>query len=795
MEFRSGSINFPLLRGNGPQQRTAVVHFPREIRRAVAGIVGYSSGFSQNGGDHHLGNIQIRLETAVDGDLANVTATFGLRDWSGTWDDNYEGNVQFVVIAELASISDPTPRGDLVITGIEISQATQHFRSSQHLDGPNVRPDNSILLIARKDTGLRLYVDYDINSGLPPIAQLSGEVTVTTSSNSFSVTPFNAITPRRDSQIQRGQSNHTLNFVIPEAWCVGEILVRCRVFDNANPTQPSRIFERLLRFEDRSPLRLYAVGIHYTGQGLNLAAPTLSQIISTTAFSNLEVVFPAPESYITGYTEIEFSEDMEAQIEDGCGDGYNDLLDELRDLRGDSDDIYYGFLPLGFNGGEVGGCGGGGVAASPFTSFGGLAQECGHAFGRDHAPCDSEMRCGNPSNQDDNYPQYADFASDSIGEYGYNPRTNEVFDPQNTFDFMGYSGPLWVSPYTYNALLNSFPLSDGTSSSFMLQVQGLSNRQNEKSIVQIGREWIRTKRMKLYLAFTINRDKTVILKSSFHYESNHVNPHGRKTPYMVELLDENGEVLTCHQVVCHCKHCGCKDNCYPKDFKAILPYNANASKLIIWQKTEKLIEKDIPKQTSIEVHQKYVVDKKHFQLDWRNFDEEGDNVFWYLVHWQDEDGTWRGLSRRSKNKSCIIPIKLFGRRRTMKARILCSSGIATSCTEIELKLENQVKRSKDPLPIEIDVKENMGLLKAYVIENKNKLVNSPDIIWFDENYSEIGRGSSLHLNRIAKGTQLVRAIYINGGANMKEKSWLINQEKNIDVNYDDLYNSTIKKDK
>jgi hypothetical protein len=85
------------------------------------------------------------------------------------------------------------------------------------------------------------------------------------------------------------------------------------------------------------------------------------------------------------------------------------------------------------------------------------AQEIGHAFGRHHAPCDNAMRCDNPASTDDSYPDYGTFPSDSIGEIGFDPATNAAFDPATTFDFMGYSGgTLWVSPYTYLGLLDSF---------------------------------------------------------------------------------------------------------------------------------------------------------------------------------------------------------------------------------------------------------------------------------------------------------------------------------------------------
>jgi hypothetical protein len=41
-----------------------------------------------------------------------VTATFGVRDWSGSWDDNYEGTVYFAVIAE---VQLPVPRASTLV--------------------------------------------------------------------------------------------------------------------------------------------------------------------------------------------------------------------------------------------------------------------------------------------------------------------------------------------------------------------------------------------------------------------------------------------------------------------------------------------------------------------------------------------------------------------------------------------------------------------------------------------------------------------------------------------------------
>jgi hypothetical protein len=89
MEIRTGSISFSPLRGSGPRTATSDVHFAREVEKAACGLVGYS-----------IGLLDVRLEPEIDGDLVRVTGTLGVRDWSGNWDDRYEGQVFFVVVGE-----------------------------------------------------------------------------------------------------------------------------------------------------------------------------------------------------------------------------------------------------------------------------------------------------------------------------------------------------------------------------------------------------------------------------------------------------------------------------------------------------------------------------------------------------------------------------------------------------------------------------------------------------------------------------------------------------------------------
>ena len=41
-----------------------------------------------------------------------------------------------------------------------------------------------------------------------------------------------------------------------------------------------------------------------------------------------------------------------------------------------------------------------------------------------------------------------------IGEYGFNISNGQIFSPENTFDYMSYCGPQWMSLYQHNRLIN-----------------------------------------------------------------------------------------------------------------------------------------------------------------------------------------------------------------------------------------------------------------------------------------------------------------------------------------------------
>ncbi len=101
MEIATGRIVFPRHRDSGPVIKDGVVNFPKPVTKAVAVLTGTNFGFSPRD-DHHFGLAEISVSAIIQpgGRTVRVLADLGVRDWSGEWDDDYEGWINFAVIGE-----------------------------------------------------------------------------------------------------------------------------------------------------------------------------------------------------------------------------------------------------------------------------------------------------------------------------------------------------------------------------------------------------------------------------------------------------------------------------------------------------------------------------------------------------------------------------------------------------------------------------------------------------------------------------------------------------------------------
>jgi hypothetical protein len=102
MQIANASQAFGPVSGTGPQSQTQTVTFPVPVSTATAILTGFIVEYS-HGDDQHLGQLDVQVQVpplGVSGQDVQVRVTYGLRDWSGNWDDAYDGTVFFAVVGE-----------------------------------------------------------------------------------------------------------------------------------------------------------------------------------------------------------------------------------------------------------------------------------------------------------------------------------------------------------------------------------------------------------------------------------------------------------------------------------------------------------------------------------------------------------------------------------------------------------------------------------------------------------------------------------------------------------------------
>jgi hypothetical protein len=175
------------------------------------------------------------------------------------------GTLQTEAAAEYQAYLRCLRRGNVHIEGIEQTQTIQYWNYPPG-QGSGFALPNSIPLISRKTTILRVYVDVTSHTaGLPLPAKVLGQLTVTGPAAQAKIDPFGgSITGKSVSNIKRGQIADTLNFVIPASYCVGTLQCSLHVFDPQNAAN-SDVNTFGLTFLNANPLRVHGVLVHYTG--------------------------------------------------------------------------------------------------------------------------------------------------------------------------------------------------------------------------------------------------------------------------------------------------------------------------------------------------------------------------------------------------------------------------------------------------------------------------------------------------------------------------------------------------
>jgi hypothetical protein len=672
-------------------------------------------------------------------------------------------------------------RSDITIVGVEQTQGIQFF--SFNGQGSGYLPDNSVPLIAQRPLILRVYIDCKRAQEQGPQQfpiPISGRITVDRIQPNGSVRrvttlrPINGPIPARSSaSIDRGDPNHTLNFRVAASDCQGVLRFTVTVFEQGPVIggdvtlgatyagRPGEAIPRLPGSETTAPagpatfslqvygrfwpgptFRVHAVLVHYTGDGMNLPAPSGFDFAETLEY--ILRTYPVGRLEFEDCMEIEFDKNLRTPGA-GCGpglEGPGGLLEILRDLDDGSDRpaIRVALIPSGAQM-SVRGCGNRNIAAAYDGDGEALAQEMGHALDRKHAP-------PNAPGYDTDFPHYGDYRWGSIGEYGFDVVTSEVYDPNTSDDFMGYSGSnVWVSPYTYTGLWNEIKerfdwFGDASFAGLARGRFGMSDDPSQET---------------LFLSFRVVRDGSVEVHPSFHLLARAQPPdHASMSEVSCELLDGKGQVLGFHRCRLRGSHVD-PDGPYI-DFHEPIPWVDEAAAIRFLRNKEVLHIHDIEARApAVKLPASGLRSSaQRLTLKWEGHHAE--RALRYLVRYSRDDGrTWRVVAANLSKSECELRLRQLPGGERCLLQVVASSGIRTFVAQskpFSVPSEPRTAAILSPEPTS-DTASTRQVLRGAAFSSDYGLGAPEDVVWSSNLDGVLGRGFELVADGLSEGMHTI----------------------------------------
>lgn len=592
---------------------------------------------------------------------------------------------------------------NLSIDGIEVTQAIQYYRASQHLTDPADRgPDNSLQLVANKSAWVRVF----LRSGQDPafdfgqLSNVSGTLVVERRVNGIwsvvaNLAPVNAPVTAQDSfasyDAERRDIDATLNFVVLASTMTGLLRLSISVSSADDCYGGVATSSHQVDVNLQQELQIAAVSVGYdgppigAGADVTFPAPTAAQIATEAGFSLR--IYPVQN---TPNIRIIDTQDATLPLDDnnipagGCDDNWGGILDLVAEARTNDGNqagwFYYGFVTSSIprSHGNVG-CASGGNGAGLLGSGTTLAHEIGHQAGLAHAPCGA---VGTPEAA---FPLYEPYDTGitsvnsggntvwqdaSIGEYGLDINDGTIYNPNPTSfnngkDLMSYCGNRWVALYTHtymvnNADLNPVALTTGVSGEAHTVGQTQEGDAVKPFITLLGR---------------VFKDDKIDVRRVARVPTREPRMRGQRTELTVELIGNDGEVVTSAPVFtmpAHEGNCGHDNDCCgdgrdlakpPFAFIAAMPDVTEGSAIQIRAGEEKIVWKrerprTCPAISSVSV----IIRKDKLDVSWQ-FDKKTTERLDVWLRWSEDGKYWHGLAvGLSGNSATIDPARIPARR-------------------------------------------------------------------------------------------------------------------------------------
>jgi hypothetical protein len=280
--------------------------------------------------------------------------------------------------------------------------------------------------------------------------------------------------------------------------------------------------------------------------------------------------------------------------------------------------------------------------------------------------------------------------------------------------------------------------------------------------------------MTLFLGLSINRDRSVRRRPSFHFPAPLFGRSGCGGQFTVEFVDANREVLACVPLFPDCSGGCC---CWPKVIRNDVPFPPQSRWMLIWEGDRKLYEEEIPAPPIVHIVSTQR-DKEGVILRWEA--EKNSCCLWYIVQWLDHaTGDWRGLGPRQQETSLLIPSRYFERAPKLEIRVLATSGIATGMTETTIILDD-IGPSSPRLQLglvgavtEIKPASLPNVVQSLITDSLGRQIIADRTIWYGDNGAELGRGTQLDLRILAPGRHTLRVVAQGLGGATLARTWLV----------------------
>jgi hypothetical protein len=329
-----------------------------------------------------------------------------------------------------------------------------------------------------------------------------------------------------------------------------------------------------------------------------------------------------------------------------------------------------------------------------------MAHELGHACGVRHAPC-GNVGTGSQFVELD-YPAYEPYDPNntpqaSIGEYGLDISTGNIFPPNTTKDLMSYCGPPtwfnWISLYTYGLLLHNQQLAP----------RGVCRDETYWDEVTYDPWWdipapapdpwrdrIVNRERLISIIGIVRSENEIEVNSVMRVEAESAVRYGHATELSAELTDATGNALARGRLFAlhDFGHggCGCDEAPeahrprYPFVFQAFVPDVEPGASLAIRQGEEELWTRRAPESHPEVTEFRALLEGDRLILAWEiESASEGDLEVW--MQWSDDGGeTWNGLTTGVRGNEAALDVSALPSG-SVQLRLLASDGFHTAVSE------------------------------------------------------------------------------------------------------------------